>query len=1180
MWPKIRQYIADHPELFGFAVIPEDLRAILLSRQGFRQTGRQRLTWLILRKGERAPFAVVRHYASPRWNDLMVKEFDLCNNLWAAMDGQLIPQPLALAEIGHLLCSFERGIDGMPLSVELVRRAALVQDRIQLLPLVEDHLSLVYNCIHQLNVLSKPCGKADLEKDVYSIYIKSRASLSQIYPEDALLLDAAFALLYRFVNVAQIETRERVIHRDLVPSNVLRSPQGVFWVDWEYHEASTIWILEPLKFVYWYLVDLAKWAYRADLQMVFEKYLQGGDEPLLGSLDTFLIKCGIPVDDPALRWAAWLLYFMSECDLVLSVARDRASFVNVFLKQFRQLTGQDWLERAKSIHLLAEREREVEGLRVELMRGQEERAILEGRLAEREREVEGLRAELMRGQEERALLEGRLAELKGRLRWKRYQVADRLVAPLWYLRHPAQLARRVYNFLPPRLRLIAKALLKGTIFNKLREPWGLFKDQYIVEDNSCVVLFATTPELFPEYQPQARLNSLALPEQQRVKVTLIAPAKNEADSLDWWWSGILTQTRLPNEIIIVESDSTDGTAERLRVLSAKSPVPFRVISAPGANIAAARNIAVQEASHDIIACIDLGCRPRPDWLEKLVAPFEVDPETQVAAGWYEPVRADRRPLRHRHWWPELRKIWPQNFLPSSRSFAFRKMAWEAVGGYPEWLTLTGEDTYFVLELKRYGGKWAFCPEAVVEWEAPDSIWGYLRKMFYWATGDGESGVHGQYYWRWAVGLATLLGLGAAFTLVFLAALILGVLRPIWAIILAILAMGGLGLIAGVRDPAVLAGRVAAVAGFVVGARRRWLVKARQWGQVKGVWFVLSGVPIDDTGGGARATQVTLEFLRQGYFVVFISKFPKYESRELGLKFVHPNLKTYQVDDFNWPQFVAIYAEVLRGKPIAALVEFPVQDFLPLVKSIRAAGGRVIYDLIDDWSTSLGGTWYCPEIEKAFIEEADVLTATAPVLAERLQELSGREVHLVPNAVNARLFDPNRPYFRPMDMPSADWVMIYIGALWGEWFDWELLIRLADAYPEAAVVVIGDYRGQCPEARPNLHFLGLKPQRELPGYLAHADVAIIPWKVNKITVATSPLKIYEYLTMRRPVVAPDLPPLRGIPGVWLAQDVEDFVRLISVVRNVPYPYKEVDKFISENNWEARIRQLRHLVFRES
>lgn len=846
---------------------------------------------------------------------------------------------------------------------------------------------------------------------------------------------------------------------------------------------------------------------------------------------------------------------------------------------------------------VVEREQAIEVLSAQL--ADRERAVqqLSAQLAEREQTNEKLQAEVQNLRYRvveleqaftnyRADKEIYIAQLRDRLSWKRYRLVDVLIAPFWYLRHPQHLARRIYWSLPSRMQTIVRGLFKGTILSKIREPWGPFKGGYVVEDNSHVTLFTTNPELFAGYEPRVDLR-FPIESRQRVKVTLIAPAKNEADSVDWWWQGILAQTRLPDEVIVVESSSTDGTLERLHELAARSPVPFRVISAPGANIAKARNIAIREANHDVIACIDFGSHPRPNWLEKLIAPFEINPKIQVVGGWYEPVHTDGSPVRHRCWWPDIKKIQPQSFLPSNRSFAFKKDAWESVGGYPEWLTLTGEDTYFVLELKRQVGAWALVPEAIVDWIAPDFIWGYALKMFRWATGDGESGVHGQYYWPLAINiLVGFVGLGAgSFLLLVLVALMFKAAYLLWAVILVVswlilwtaILIGWPASLAGVRCPGVLVGRAAAVVGFVVGARRRSLVESRRWAQVKSVWFILSGVPIDDTGGGARATQIALELLHQGCFVIFISKFPKYESRELGLKFTHPNLKVHRINEFNWSQFAKTHAYLLKNKPLAALIEFPVADFLQIVDSIREAGGRIVYDLIDDWSTSLGGNWYSPDVEKIFIEKADLLTATAPVLAEHLRKMSGREVHLLSNAVNARLFDPSRHYPRPEDMPNADWTMIYIGALWGEWFDWGLLIRLADVYPNAAVVVIGDYQGQCPEPRPNLHFLGLKSQRDLPAYLAHSDVAIIPWKVNKITLATSPLKVYEYLAMRRPVVAPDLPPLRGIPSVWLAQNQEDFVSLTSTIRGLPYPQGEVTCFISENSWQAHVSKLTDLTF---
>lgn len=342
--------------------------------------------------------------------------------------------------------------------------------------------------------------------------------------------------------------------------------------------------------------------------------------------------------------------------------------------------------------------------------------------------------------------------------------------------------------------------------------------------------------------------------------------------------------------------------------------------------------------------------------------------------------------------------------------------------------------------------------------------------------------------------------------------------------------------------------------------------------IRDVFVILAGVPIDDTGGGARCTQLALELLRQGSAVIYINKFPKYESSELNLTISDAHLWTYWLAEFDWKAFTWEFAPLLANKPLHALVEYPIGDFLPLISDLRRSGAILAYDLVDAWDTSLGNAWYSAEVERQIIAASAVLVATEASLVARLERLSGRPVVFLPNAVNSNLFGPQPEAPRPADFPQAEWSVIYIGALWGEWFDWDLLTRIARCYPEAAVVVVGDYRGQCPNPPSNLYFLGLKAQRSLPPYLEHADVAIIPWKVNPITQATSPLKLYEYLAMHKPVVAPELDPLRDMPGVFLTPNAEAFIAKIAEVRQAALPEEELDHFIAANNWQARVNEL--------
>ena len=717
-----------------------------------------------------------------------------------------------------------------------------------------------------------------------------------------------------------------------------------------------------------------------------------------------------------------------------------------------------------------------------------------------------------------------------------------------------------------RLFLISMRRIEEVVF----PPIGPFAIQYNTEDNSQVTVYADG-DLFAGYPHRQELSG---PIQRRVRVSLIATLRNERDSATGWLESLARQTRLPDEVVLVDGGSIDGTLELLEDFAAGSPFPLVVISAPGVNVACGRNIAVAHARYDIIACTDLGCQLHPDWLQNIIIPFERDPQVQVVAGWYLVKRSQR--ARMIMLGPQLDELDPQHFMPSSRSLALTKTAWENAGGNPEWLTITGEDTLFDLELKRCCSNWAFVPQAIVEWQGPQTVPDYWRKVYFWSMGDGESGVDVDRYWHSLLRVSLIAGLTLALIVAALAAVLLGWLAAwlgatlVVAGAILILFLGFSANLHSFQDLFIeLGAEIARFSGFLLGVKHRPAIWVQRYRHVRGVYFILSGVPIDDTGGGARCTQLSLELLRQGYAVVFINKYPKYESLHLKLNLNHPNLITSALSDFNWERFLKQYALLLEGKPLAALVEFPLGDFLPLIERLRSQSAVVVYDLLDAWDTSLGGQWYSKEIEMKVIASSQVLLATETSLAERLEQISGRHVTLLPNAVNSRLFDPTQSYPRPADFPEAAWAILFIGAMWGEWFDWDLLARCAASYPEAALVAVGDYHGQLSTAPPNLYFLGLKPQRALPAYLAHADVAIIPWKVTPVTQATSPLKVYEYLAMRKPVVAPDLRPLHGLPGVFPTADQAAFIAKVGQARRIVLPEQEIARFITENNWQARV-----------
>jgi len=331
----------------------------------------------------------------------------------------------------------------------------------------------------------------------------------------------------------------------------------------------------------------------------------------------------------------------------------------------------------------------------------------------------------------------------------------------------------------------------------------------------------------------------------------------------------------------------------------------------------------------------------------------------------------------------------------------------------------------------------------------------------------------------------------------------------------------------------------------------------------GAAVILGTVPMRDVGGGSRGAQMAHELVARGYHVTYLNLFDSDEQQDLGLRYVHAGLDEIPAADFDLARLLSR----LQTETRIAIVELPHPQYLDLIESLSEAGFAVAYDLMDDWSDdALGGWGYSRTVEERIAGRCDALIASAPSLVQRLERLSGRPVALVPNAVNTRLFDPGEEHARPDDLPDDGPVVEYHGSLYGDWFDWEALERTALAHPQARFVVIGDDRRH-PPMPDNIYFLGLKPQHALPAYLAHSDVAMIPFEVSDTTHAVSPLKVFEYLAMGVPVASVPLEPLHGLDGVYTDPDLSAAVTT-ALAADPPDP-KPV---ASAHGWGERMARL--------
>src|SRR3982074_2130356 len=117
----------------------------------------------------------------------------------------------------------------------------------------------------------------------------------------------------------------------------------------------------------------------------------------------------------------------------------------------------------------------------------------------------------------------------------------------------------------------------------------------------------------------------------RERTSLIVTVLNEVSTLDTLLQSIERQTLLPDEIVVADGGSTDGTREALQRWTSR--LPLRVVDARGANIARGRNLAIEAATGELIAVTDAGVRLEPDWLANLRG--ALTPEVGLVGGFFE-----------------------------------------------------------------------------------------------------------------------------------------------------------------------------------------------------------------------------------------------------------------------------------------------------------------------------------------------------------------------------------------------------------------------------------------------------------------------------------------------------------------------------------------------------------------
>ena len=292
-------------------------------------------------------------------------------------------------------------------------------------------------------------------------------------------------------------------------------------------------------------------------------------------------------------------------------------------------------------------------------------------------------------------------------------------------------------------------------------------------------------------------------------------------------------------------------------------------------------------------------------------------------------------------------------------------------------------------------------------------------------------------------------------------------------------------------------------------------------------------------------------------------------------------------------FSNLLMEEISKRSVPKYVQFYSTDWtMPAkkIKEYRKQGYQIVYEYIDDLNPHLAGTDELPvnvkeKYEMAMSDPEIFVVVTAGALErDVLKKRGNRRLVYSSNGVDYAhfhdevddQFDLDEEFRKIVD--SGKPVIGYYGAL-AKWFDYDLIKKI-DAAGKYQVVLLGikyddsfDRAGM--ENCRNVHFCGSRDYHVLQNYASKIDILTIPFLINDITKATSPVKLFEYMALNKPIVTTDMDECRKYESVLIGHDHKEFMEQLDKameLRNDPAYRELLDKEALENTWAEKAKSI--------
>lgn len=329
-------------------------------------------------------------------------------------------------------------------------------------------------------------------------------------------------------------------------------------------------------------------------------------------------------------------------------------------------------------------------------------------------------------------------------------------------------------------------------------------------------------------------------------------------------------------------------------------------------------------------------------------------------------------------------------------------------------------------------------------------------------------------------------------------------------------------------------------------------------------------------------------------ILYFYKSSPYIDKDIEIyKKINNNLYVINTDIY-WIQEGLL--DIIKESHIKAFAQIYSTSFIEYDKYVEkflSRGFKIIYEFVDELSDDIAGFKISENIKKShrkMLEDVEntYIIATADRLYNEAKSIRGiKRLALIENGVDFQHFSCIKCKDIPERMlsivTSNKKIIGYFGAL-AKWFDYSLIKRLSNEFGDINIVLIGvDYDKSLAKSGilnlNNIHYIDAVNYDRLPSYAQFFDISMIPFIINDITKSTSPVKLFEYMALGKPIVTTDLPECRKYKSPLISKNHDEFIENIKEAIKLmdDNRYKsQLSKEGNENTWSKRAFDIKNFI----